>query len=326
MPSSRSFVVVRLLAKFIGIALACLIGLRQVTRFLSSRSTHQDETIPKKLWQTWHTPAIRLEEQEQSRVQSWLDRNPEFQYELITDSAADTFVEHHFSDQLLLKDTYLSLNDTILKADFLRYLIILAEGGVYADIDVECYGPVDEWLPVNMRKKAGAIVGIEADRQPVENDVKLYYDHRKHIWSINNWTFASRRGHSFMRLVAETVARNLQALAKEQGKDLSSIEASYKNVIDTTGPRAFSAAFLEHASRVKGTKIISEDLRGLEEPMMVGDLVVLPIRAMSIAEADRADGNGARSKGWPAVLFHHSVGSWKKTHYAGLAPKSDDVG
>lgn len=314
-----------LVAKLFGVAIIVLIGIRQLrgtsSDLLSNlRLSSPSERIPRKVWQTWHTPAALLANGDRSRVRSWHKVNPGYRYELITDEAAEGFVRHHFAQDVLLRETFLGLNDTILKADFLRYLIILAEGGVYADLDVECYQSIDTWLPLELRGKAGVIVGIEADRKPVENDIKLYSDYRDHIWGINNWTFLARRGHPFMRLVAETVARNLRAIAKEQDRGISSIELSYKQVIDTTGPQAFTAAFLEYASRVMGTAFTPADATMLEEPKLVGDIFVLPIRAMSTAEADRADGDGARSKDWLPVLFHWSVGSWKGTHFVKPEP------
>ncbi|KAL8828459.1 MAG: hypothetical protein Q9191_002578 [Dirinaria sp. TL-2023a] len=340
MPSSKSIGRLRFLSKVFGAALALCLGLRQFSVFFLHKNNNNNNpssipqlreaqtAIPAKIWQTWYTSAVGLGEQEKHRTLSWLDKNPRYQYELVTDQAAESLVERHYfhGNDLLLAETFLALNDTILKADFLRYLIILAEGGLYTDIDVECYQPIDEWLPLDLREKAAVIVGIEADRQPVEKDLTLYYDRRKHIWGINNWTFMAKRGHPFLRRVAETVARNLRALAEQQGTSLAAIDVSYKQVIDTTGPRAFTAAFLQHASQATGKKFTSADATMLDRPMVVGDIVILPIRAMSTAEADRADGDGARSNSWPAVLFHHSVGSWKKTHFAKPDPTSDSPG
>ena len=279
------------------------------------------DEIPKKIWQTWQTPAALLAGEEKARVSSWLDKNPEYQYELLTDRAAETFVRHHFSQEPFLRDTFLGLNDTILRADFLRYLVLYASGGIYADIDVECYTSISTWLAPALLTSASAIVGIEADRHPVENDIKLYSDYRTHIWSINNWTFASRPRHPFLRLVVETVARNLRNIAKAQNRSLAEIEVSYKQVIDSTGPAAFSAAFLTYVSQATGREVTAEDASMLEEPKVFGDIVVLPIRAMSTAEADRADGDGARSKAWPAVLYHWSFGSWKGSHAVRLEPR-----
>ena len=316
--SSRFF----LGAKVLGVALIFVVGVRQLLIAFSVLPS-SSERIPEKLWQTWHTPAALIQDQEKARVRSWLEKNPGYRYELVTDRAAENFVRDQFSNNGLLRDTFLGLNDTVLRADFLRYLTILAEGGVYADIDVECYQSVQTWLPAELWDTAGVVVGIESDRNPVENDVKLYSDYRSRIFAINNWTFMAKRGHPFMRLVAESVAKNLQTIAKEQNRTLSGIELSYKQVIDSTGPGAFTVAFLEYVSNIVGTKITYSDVTMLEEPKLTGDVVVLPIRAMSKVEADREDGDGARSKVWPSVLYHWSFGSWKGTHFIAPEPKPD---
>ncbi|MCJ1458890.1 hypothetical protein MMC28_009266 [Mycoblastus sanguinarius] len=289
--------------------------LKVLSPSLFSHETSRDQEIPKKIWQTWHTPSALLANEEKERVRTWQEKNPSYQYELLTDHGAENFVRYHFSNEPLLQDVFLNLTDTILRADFLRYLVLLAQGGLYADVDVECREPVDTWIPPALQGKAGIFVGIESDRMPVENDKKLYQDHREYIWGITNWTFMAKRGHPFIRLVAETVARNLLELASKQNRSISAMELSYKEVIGATGPRAFTEAFFAYSSRVAGKQITYADATMLEEPKLIGDVLLLPIRAFSTAEADRTSGGGARSSAWPAVIYHWSVGSWKKTHF-----------
>ena len=305
------------------------------TSLLTSHSlllkTFQSEEISNKIWQTWHTPAILLDDEDKARVRTWHEQNPNHRYELLTDKGGETFVRQHFAGEPLIRDVFLNLTDTILRADFLRYLVLLAEGklllwkwskklimslgGVYADLDVECRKPIDTWTPDTFKRTAGVVVGIEADRKPVENDVELYYDHREYIWGITNWTFMAKRGHPFMRFVAETVAMNLINVAKKQQRSLSTMELSYKEVIDATGPRAFTEAFFAYASRTTGSPVSYETATMLEQPKLIDDILLLPIRAMSTAEADRTGVMGAHSSTWPAVIFHWSAGSWKKTHF-----------
>lgn len=85
---------------------------------------------PNKIWQTWHTPALKLDDREKERVQTWHDLNPEYRYELLSDTGAEAFVHEHFDSEPLIRDAYFNVTDKILRADFLRYLILLAEGGV----------------------------------------------------------------------------------------------------------------------------------------------------------------------------------------------------
>lgn len=281
------------------------------------RPIHNQSTftgIPRKIWQTWHTPASLMSNEDKRHVRSWHEKNPHYQYELITDQAAETFVRQNFAEDPFIRDVFLDLNDTIVRADFLRYLLLLAEGGVYADLDVECRDPIDTWVPPAFHGRASVVLGIENDRRPVENDVKLYYDHREYIWGITNWTFMAKRGHPFLRFVAQSVAGNLMKVAHSQQRTISSMDLSYKEVIAATGPGAFTKAFLEYASEATKTAITSANATMLEEPRLIDDVLILPIRAFSTSEASRSDVEGAHSDSWPTVIYHWSAGTWKKTH------------
>ena len=286
-----------------------------VSQAFSSKSTNSaGQEIPKKVWQTWHTSAILLGDEEKERARSWQEKNPHYQYELLTDHGAETYVRRNFADNPLIRDTFLNLTDKILRADFMRYIVLAAEGGVYADLDVVCQEPIDTWVPPAFQGKTGVVIGVENDRLPVKNDADLYYDYRKYIWGINNWTFMCRAGHPFMHFVAESVARNLLEMARKQYRTLGTMKLSYKEVIDSTGPRAFTDALFAYASRVTGKKFTHKDATMLEEPKLIDDILILPIRAMSTAEAERDEVEGAHSRDWPAVVFHWSVGSWKGNH------------
>lgn len=272
------------------------------------------QDIPKKVWQTWHTSSILLGDEERERARTWQEKNPHYQYELLTDHGAETYVRRHFAHAPLIRDTFLNLTDKILRADFMRYLVLAAEGGVYADLDVVCQEPIDSWIPPPFQGKAGVVVGVENDRFPVKNDADLYYDYRKYIWGINNWTFMCKAGHPFMQFVAESVAKNLLEMARKQYRTIETMKLSYKEVIDSTGPRAFTDALFAYTSRVTRKKFTHKDATMLEEPKLIGDILILPIRAMSTAEAEREGVEGAHSVNWPAVVFHWSVGSWKSNH------------
>ena len=288
---------------------------QSISQVISSNSPYAvGQEIPKKVWQTWHTSAILLGEEERERARTWQEKNPHYQYELLTDHGAESYVRRHFADDLLIQDTFLNLTDKILRADFMRYLVLAAEGGVYADLDVVCQEPIDTWIPPAFQGRTGVVIGVENDRQPVKNDADLYYDYRKYIWGINNWTFMCKAGHPFMRFVAQSVARNLREMARKQYRTLGTMKLSYKEVIDSTGPRAFTDALFAYASRVTGKKFTHKDATMLEEPKLIDDILILPIRAMSTAEAERDEVEGAHSKDWPAVVFHWSVGSWKSDH------------
>ena len=103
---------------------------------LSSNTTDHSSGIPKKIWQTWHTPAVLLKDVDKQRVRTWQEQNSGYRYELLTDAAAENFVREHYTSEesKWIGDIYLELTDKILKADFLRYLVLYASGGVRTPI------------------------------------------------------------------------------------------------------------------------------------------------------------------------------------------------
>ena len=104
---------------------------------LPSLKAIQRAEIPNKIWQTWHTPAMLLNEEDKARVRTWHEQNPNHRYELLTDKGGETFVRQNFAGDPLVRDVFLNLTDTILRADFLRYLILLAEGKI-TSIEMVC--------------------------------------------------------------------------------------------------------------------------------------------------------------------------------------------
>ena len=102
----------------------------------------------------------------------------------MTDDNANEYLEWHYGAHGInrpdLVDLYRELNITIIKADLLRYLVMYAEGGVYADvsvfpvrarqladvsqIDVECLRPIDRFIPERYNKEdVDMIISIEID-------------------------------------------------------------------------------------------------------------------------------------------------------------------
>jgi mannosyltransferase OCH1-like enzyme len=91
-----------------------------------------------KLHQTWKT---RVVPPELERYQaSWANHNPGIEQHLWDDADARDFVKLHQSELLA---TFDDLPLGIMRADAIRYVWMLHTGGVYADLDVECTGPLD---------------------------------------------------------------------------------------------------------------------------------------------------------------------------------------
>ena len=84
-------------------------------------------------------PPKYSKKQTRDLIEKWLLRNPRFRYELLTDESGDQYVrDYYYFYWPEVMNTFFDLKVPIAKADLLRLLILYANGGFYADLDVEC--------------------------------------------------------------------------------------------------------------------------------------------------------------------------------------------
>lgn len=118
------------------------------------------EKTPKIIHQTWkdHNIPENLVEYAESckRV------NPDYEYILHTDTDLRNIVKEYFPNYI--KD-YDNFSHFIERVDFARYAILWAFGGVYADLDMQCFNSFD---PLVQRNKP--VFGSE----PIEHRERLY--------------------------------------------------------------------------------------------------------------------------------------------------------
>ena len=95
-------------------------------------------------------------------VQSWLEMNPSYRYERITQANDMSYVRERFIHEDLF-NTALQLKDGMLRADLIQYAFLLAEGGIYTDIDTVCLKPIDSWIPEQFARQTNLVLGIEGD-------------------------------------------------------------------------------------------------------------------------------------------------------------------
>jgi hypothetical protein len=76
-------------------------------------------------------------------VDSWITKNPEYEYRFFDDQDVQNFLKKHFSDYYKV---YNKIKFGSSKADLWRYLIIYKYGGVYADLDCRCNNSLKQWI------------------------------------------------------------------------------------------------------------------------------------------------------------------------------------
>ncbi|KAF0274307.1 hypothetical protein FOG51_00758 [Hanseniaspora uvarum] len=154
-------------------------------------------------------------------------KNNEWIYYYLNDKDVNDFVENTFANLEPIVWAFKSLPIGILKADFFRYLIIYARGGIYSDVDTTLMKSLPDWagnnyqfieemvknpadrfkykgpdtteeMPpaYNMLNTPGLVVGIEADAD--RPDWAEFFARRVQLCQ---WTIQSKPGHPVLREV-----------------------------------------------------------------------------------------------------------------------------
>lgn len=239
-----------------------------------------ESKFPAYIWQTWkYTPAqgeFTFREEEAS----WSRLHPGFIHEVITDAVAANLIKLFYAAVPEVLEAYESLPLPVLKADFFRYLILLARGGVYSDIDTSALKSAVEWVPETVPREAiGLVIGIEAD--PDRPDWQDWYSRRIQFCQ---WTMQSKPGHPVLREVVSRITA--ETLRRKSANML--VSTKDKNVIEFTGPAVWTDVIFEYfndpryfdMSNSKGP-IDWKNFTGMEVTKKVGDVIVLPITGFS---------------------------------------------
>jgi mannosyltransferase OCH1-like enzyme len=100
------------------------------------------QAIPRIIHQTFRS--ADLPERIGQASQSWISRNPEYDYRFHDDAACRDLIAQHFDADVLT--AYDRLENGAFRADLWRYCQLYLTGGVYADIDTICRMPLSGLL------------------------------------------------------------------------------------------------------------------------------------------------------------------------------------
>ena len=239
--------------------------------------------FPAYIWQTWKTTPASGDFSDDLRPQeaSWTEKHPSFVHEVITDQTAVHLIRYLYASVPEVQEAYNALPIPVLKADFFRYLILLARGGIYSDIDTTALKPATDWIPQDIPSSSiGLIVGIEAD--PDRPDWHDWYSRRIQFCQ---WTIQAKSGHPVLRNIVAKITED--TLEMKKSGLLKSGEMK-KSIVEFTGPAIWTDtifAYLnspEHFKMEPGEKNITwENFTGMQTARNVGDVVILPITSFS---------------------------------------------
>ncbi|KAM0718366.1 hypothetical protein Q7P37_005436 [Cladosporium fusiforme] len=268
-----------------------------------------ESKFPAYIWQTWkYTPADgKFGEEFRPAEASWSELHPTFVHEVITDSVAAHMIRHFYASIPEVQEAYDALPQPVLKADFFRYLILLARGGIYSDIDTTALKSAVEWVPSEVpRSSYGLVVGIEAD--PDRPDWHEWYSRRIQFCQ---WTIQAKAGHPVLLDVVASITE--ETLRRKQ---LGHLDKSHmKSVVEFTGPALWTDAVFKFfndpeyfdMTTSKGN-ITWEQFTGIKQAKKVGDVVVLPITAFSPGVGQMGAGEDDDPM---AMVKHNFEGTWK---------------
>jgi alpha 1,6-mannosyltransferase len=239
-----------------------------------------DTKFPAYIWQTWKekpdAPDFKFKDEEAS----WTAAHPGFVHEVITDDVAVTLLTMLYASVPEVLEAYHALPLPVHKADFFRYLILFARGGIYSDIDTYAIRSAIEWLPEEIpRETVGLVIGIEAD--PDRPDWAEWYSRRIQFCQ---WTIQAKPGHPVLRDIISRITKATLALKKSN--QLSSI--GQQGVIELTGPAIWTDVIFDYFNDARffkmdesKEKIDYKQFTGMETRKRVGDVAVLPITSFS---------------------------------------------
>ncbi len=277
--------------------------------FLTASTTE----FPRKIWQTWKVGPLAFEERDSTTARTWTTKNPGHRYEVLTDFNALEYVESHYGPNGLNRPDivrmYTALNVTIVKADLLRYLIMYAEGGIYADIDVEAQRPVAKFIPNRYDEEdVDMVIGVEIDQPEFAYHPVL----GKKSMSFCQWTFMCKPRLRVMMRLIENIMSWLDEVAARQHRPISEITLDFDEVLTGTGPSAFTAAVLAEMTSRSGHPVTWDLFHEMPESKVVSKILVLTVEAFAAGQGHSDSGNhNART----ALVKHHFHASgWPTNH------------
>ena len=176
------------------------------------------QKIPKIIHQTWKKYPKDMPAHFKMAVQSWIDRNPEYEHRFYDDHDCLEFIREHYPEYQLL---YKNLKLPVQKADVFRYLILHRYGGFYTDVDTTCIRSLRELFTPGQQQTC--ILG--KDR------------HRNGRIEILQWFLASVPNHPLWKITMRVIQERFRLFpSTPNNKKIDNY------TLWLTGPRAFTEA------------------------------------------------------------------------------------
>lgn len=170
--------------------------------------------IPRIIHQTWRNDHIP--KRFQAFIDGWHRLHPGWEWRLWTDLDNMRFVEEHYP---LLLQMYISFPYAIQRVDLVRYLILRTYGGVYADLDLQCFRNIEPLL-----ENSECVFSIEHQSHAVRHGVPFI---------VSNAFMAAVPNHPVFDLILNEILNHSPASTLKRDQ----------LILESTGPLMLSRVF-----------------------------------------------------------------------------------
>ncbi len=205
--------------------------------------------------------------------ETWKEKNPSWEYRLWGKNEMDELLRTHFAD---FEPTYREFKHDVQRWDAIRYMILYIYGGVYTDLDTECYRSIDTLL-----EDKEICIGLEPDEHIHQGYPKPF---------IGNAFMCSISSHVFWLDVLHAIKQNVIA------NDNIKHKGTY--VLSTTGPLMMSETIAKYKSSKKIDLLLAKD--------------VAPVSKFDMIDMINGNTKKFENKIKDAYCAHYFFGSWEE--------------
>lgn len=252
-------------------------------------------TIPKTIW--YKLGSQPLSEEATAWAHDCFAKNPTWRASYLTDTTADAWVARAYPTRPDIIHTFTNLTIPILKADFLRYLLLHHGGGLWLDLDVECGAlPIDAWIPAQFRGTTNLVVGWEFDAGLPSAGGPSH--------QLNSWTIMAAPGSPHMLRAIEDVVAAVHDEASEHCVEVEGLRLGMlPDVVDFTGPARMTRSVFRSLESTLGRSVDRRVVQGILKPTQIGDVLFMPGWAFAASQGGYSEEEQEKI-GDPLVMHH----------------------
>lgn len=205
--------------------------------------------FPKKIHQTYKTSSLppRLSE----NIDAIKVLNPDYAYRLWLDEEIEDFIASVYGSEVLGIYKRIAPEYGAARADFFRYLLLYAEGGVYLDIKSTMTKPLEQVIAPDVSALISHWDNLPGQDHegwiPIHEGLE-YQERGEYV----QWVLVYRSGHPLLREVILEVLRTID----NYNPFVNSIGRG--GVLSTTGPIPYTKALLGNMKRYEETYRMAE--------------------------------------------------------------------